>query len=458
MNLRKLLYSESKTDHQGRERIITLSVHAFVALYPRFQSIYDLEEHFQRRTKSGALKTSLISEIVQWVEQKPDWVQSRVEVILQLTAELETLVEKFKKAHSPDAFKELVKYVAALIPPGEVFLYALDETHVLDCLAGTTRVDQPRILVREDPILAKNIEVGNAVLNNYDDEVSYFRTVIPLVMIGKLEPTTIGAIIIKTASEIEFSDLLFLSILLPRISRSALELIAIDRERKLTDLNVGLDYLQHQFRKPANNISDLLKLMSQMPEIIKTEKLKQRFETLRLMSDYSIFTSKRIESSIELDRGTYVLQVDQLDLLSLVREILEMLTAYHYPVREKSKKITLLHSSPCVVPGDAYLIKLAAGELIENAMRYAMEEITLKVVQNETYGFIEVSDDGKRSERDEKRYFKEPFSSEQGGTGKGLPFVKRVAEKHEGTYGYVYRDTKVFFIGIPKHSKLTESE
>ena len=468
--LRTLLYANGEINHKQSKVLLTICVQLFIALYPRFQTINDLQTKLQQDTKAGALKAALVAEIDRYFFADSDngiphdGAQTKVEEAVRLITELTNLLIGFKNAPSLDVFNKLVRILNGMVKGSEVFLYELDESEVLECMAGTSRIQKPRIYVKDNKMLEECLELGNLLLNNKGGEDNDFLSVVPIVTVRELKPKSIGAFIIHTPVEIDFADLSFLSVLLPSISKVAIDLISLDRERKLTDLNVALDYLQHQFRKPASTISDRLTQIK--PAVAKTsnDELKSLFNIVNLLNNYSLFIVDKIGQTVALERRTYTPELEDVDLAALVREAFELLSSYNSPrlgkwTRGQWKKMRLIDPLPSRAKADTYLLKLAIGEYIENAVEFSRSQVIVAITEEKSSFCIEVKDDGKRRPEKEPLYFREQFSTRRGGTGKGLLFVKNVADTHGGKYGYEYHEghetPKVFYIKLPKNT--TES-
>lgn len=98
-------------------------------------------------------------------------------------------------------------------------------------------------------------------------------------------------------------------------------------------------------------------------------------------------------------------------------------------------------ADPIIIPIDAPLIEDAVLNLIINAIESADGDgqVTIRVAQNdpeadfEDEAIIEVSDNGRGiSEADLLRVFNPFFTTRPGGTGLGLPAVRRIARAHGG--------------------------
>ena len=83
-------------------------------------------------------------------------------------------------------------------------------------------------------------------------------------------------------------------------------------------------------------------------------------------------------------------------------------------------------------------LEQALGNLVDNALRYGGDAVTLDAAQRDEQIELHVLDDGNglRTEfltRAFDRFSRADASRSRGGTGLGLSIVKAIAESHEGT-------------------------
>jgi hypothetical protein len=115
---------------------------------------------------------------------------------------------------------------------------------------------------------------------------------------------------------------------------------------------------------------------------------------------------------------------------------------FYLPAAEvKDVALSFGSVGPVMVSGDPVLLAQAVGNLIDNALKYAGEQGSVRVdVQQRTDGAVEicVSDDGPGIPDDEKpkvaqRFYRGDASRGTPGVGLGLSLVQAVAKLHGGT-------------------------
>ena len=124
---------------------------------------------------------------------------------------------------------------------------------------------------------------------------------------------------------------------------------------------------------------------------------------------------------------------DDVDLGDVVREVRDL----HLPTAiEREVAIRMdLPEGPVICRGNADLLAVAIGNLLENALRFAPKDSDVLITLDEA-ATITVSDSGPGLPPDRLTDVFEPFvrlKKRRGGHGLGLAIVKAIAELHNGT-------------------------
>ncbi|MGA9117237.1 MAG: ATP-binding protein [Bacteroidota bacterium] len=139
------------------------------------------------------------------------------------------------------------------------------------------------------------------------------------------------------------------------------------------------------------------------------------------------------------DRGIYEMQLQEVDLTELARELLE-----DGAVLAESKRITvsLAAGDPVRIVGDRERLRQLFLNLIDNAVKYTPEggTVSLGVERRDGTAVFHVSDSGIGIPEEERekifgRFYRvdKARSREMGGTGLGLSIARWIAELHRGT-------------------------
>lgn len=151
------------------------------------------------------------------------------------------------------------------------------------------------------------------------------------------------------------------------------------------------------------------------------------------------FIIKDLDLITQFETGVTSLQIEQFDIATLIRDIVEMLEIQ----ADKSGinlQCNLSNSSPIMVSGDIERITQVLTNLVVNSFKYGVEngttEIELKQL-NESKILVRVIDNGKGIEEEHlPRLFERFYRVEktrnrnEGGSGLGLAIVKHIIEAH----------------------------
>ncbi len=184
----------------------------------------------------------------------------------------------------------------------------------------------------------------------------------------------------------------------------------------------------HELRSPLARIRMGLELMGapSSPEF-KTEIARNISELDQLIDE--ILLASRLDAR-EADLGS----IESVDLIGLAAEECARVGAELLLQPNSS-------ASPCTelaVPGVSKLLRRAVRNLLENARRYAPQEITLSLSQNAKHAVIRICDRGPGVPENLRERIFEPFyrlpgaTERDGGVGLGLALVKSIAQRHSG--------------------------
>jgi signal transduction histidine kinase len=139
--------------------------------------------------------------------------------------------------------------------------------------------------------------------------------------------------------------------------------------------------------------------------------------------------------SVQIETGKISLQVNELELTSLVQEICRIQSQVN-----RTHRIVFEAGGECRIIGDPRLLERVVTNLMSNAVKYSPPNsaVLLKVWGDDSKAVITVKDEGAGMSKDEIQELFQPFQrlSRTGGlaegTGLGLFSVKRIVEAHGG--------------------------
>ena len=198
----------------------------------------------------------------------------------------------------------------------------------------------------------------------------------------------------------------------------------------------------------VSNVSHELKTPITSIKVLADSLLMQKDTPNELYREFLVDITDEIErenkiindllSLVKLDKTAGDMNIINMNINDLLEQILKRLR----PIA-KSKNIEMIYESfrPVFAEVDEVKISLAISNLIENAIKYNVEDGWVRVSLNadHKYFYIKVSDSGIGIPLEEQDYIFERFyrvdkarSRETGGTGLGLSITKNVIQMHRG--------------------------
>jgi signal transduction histidine kinase len=190
--------------------------------------------------------------------------------------------------------------------------------------------------------------------------------------------------------------------------------------------------IAHEIRNPLSTLRMNLQLLRED----WADPVSEREQKGRRRIDVLLRETERLENVLTGFLGWasgHRLLLEPTDLNQLAGELLDFMA----PQAERSRVRFLREFSPDVPPVevDANLIRQALVNLLVNAMQVMPDggDVTLRTVSNGRFVRLSVTDTGPGIPPEHRdRIFNLYFSTRPGGTGLGLPMVKKIVEEHGG--------------------------
>jgi two-component system sensor histidine kinase CreC len=193
--------------------------------------------------------------------------------------------------------------------------------------------------------------------------------------------------------------------------------------------------LTHELKSPLAAIRGAAELLE---EEMPTEKRKQFLSNIRRETARSESLVRDLLQLTELERKPHLEHRRQLNITTLCRELadetLPRLTKNNITLKTQLEQDVHL-------TGDAMILKLAIGNLLDNAIGFSPDDstITLELTHVDNIAILHVDDQGPglpdyAVERAFEHFYSLPRpGSDYKGTGLGLPLVHEAAKLHDGT-------------------------
>jgi len=185
----------------------------------------------------------------------------------------------------------------------------------------------------------------------------------------------------------------------------------------------------HELRSPLARMKMAVSMLDDAsPE--QQQRLKREIDTNVAELDAlveEVLLASRLDAVQRVDRR------DPVDLLALAAE-------------EGARVDAAVDGASVTVAGDERLLRRALRNLLENARRYAGDDVVVLVAANGNQASVQVCDRGPgvpeaQRERIFEAFYRMPGHAEQaGGVGLGLSLVKQIAERHGGSVRCTARD------------------
>ncbi len=235
------------------------------------------------------------------------------------------------------------------------------------------------------------------------------------------------------------------------------EKFARDKDNELNKEKINFfTSISHEIRTPLTLILGHLERLFEFDDL--SGKLRNELAIVRRNGNRLLILVNQLLDFRKMESGQMRLKVAELDLVSIVSEILS-------PFRELAmqKEITLNFDYPSELANvwiDASKIDIILYNLLSNALKFtpAKGVIRLSVARNQSGVKMQVADSGTGIAREDlERVFQPFFQGNAGakygvtGTGIGLALVKDVVELHHGTIEVqsIEGEGTVFTVGLP---------
>lgn len=201
--------------------------------------------------------------------------------------------------------------------------------------------------------------------------------------------------------------------------------------------------VSHQLRTPLSAIKWTVNLIEKEQINNLTGEIKDRINDIKENNQRMINLVNDLLNVSRVEQGKLGLDNESFSLAKTAQELIK-----EYTPLAKAKNLQLsLESEPNLplISGDPQAIKLALGNLIDNAIRYTKEQgaVEIKILKNGSYLRCEVKDGGVGiPKQDQNKIFQKFFRSQNvmkyqtEGTGLGLFIAKAVINESKGKIGF----------------------
>ncbi|MAD96183.1 MAG: two-component sensor histidine kinase [Flavobacteriaceae bacterium] len=211
----------------------------------------------------------------------------------------------------------------------------------------------------------------------------------------------------------------------------------INNQKELASIkNDLISNITHEFKTPITTISTALEAIDNFNAINDKEKTKKYLNmSSQQLNKLHLMVEKLLETAT-LDSESLLLKKSQQDLVQMCQKLVEKNQELH-----NYKSISFSTNSKEVVRHiDDFHFENVISNLIDNAIKYGGEEISIEVNAEKGQTTIRVNDNGKGIDKNQQEKIFEKFyrvpkgnTHDVKGFGIGLYYCRKIVEKHNGT-------------------------
>ena len=316
---------------------------------------------------------------------------------------------------------------------------------------------EPGIDFTEDNEFRENTGFDLAIIEGYDHS-------------GRVSAFLLG----EKTNHLKFSEeeiylFRFLSIqtskALEKLENSRRLLVKEEETKRLRELNELKSYfvssVSHELKTPLTSIRLFSELLENK-EDISIDKKKNYLNIIQGECDRLTRLVNNILDYSRIEKGKMAYYFSKVDLANLTEEVLNTFI-YQLKIQGFEHNINK-HGNDFNVLGDKDSLILVIGNLLNNAIKYSLDEKRIDIILSEKQDnvLIEIEDRGIGiSEDDKTKIFNSFFRSEDynvsrsGGAGIGLSLVKKIVDAHRGKINVDSLPGKgsKFIVELPKDLK-----
>ncbi|MBT8243624.1 MAG: HAMP domain-containing histidine kinase [Winogradskyella sp.] len=279
--------------------------------------------------------------------------------------------------------------------------------------------------------IKKNIPKND--YEDYDLQIESKSTFLPKGSLLKLSfDNETFNVLKRSSSGILISTFLILAV----ISCLFYLLKIIKHQKQLAEVkNDLISNITHEFKTPIATIGAALEGINNFNIIDDKEKTKKYIDmSSGQLSKLNLMVEKLLETAT-LDSESLELNKEKIDLVSLLSSLCS-----RYQTQNSNKTIqTSFKVESLIASVDIFHFENALNNILDNAVKYGGDIITVDLIPNKTNFNINISDNGitlnkSSKERIFEKFYRVPKGNQHDvkGFGIGLYYTKSIIEKHDG--------------------------
>lgn len=253
----------------------------------------------------------------------------------------------------------------------------------------------------------------------------------------------------RSLVEIVLSLLLSLSIILCLLYL----LKTINRQKKIDEIkNDLISNITHEFKTPITTVSTAIEGLRNFNDVNDAAKTKRYLDiSSEQLKKLEIMVEKLLETA-SIDTDKLVLQKEKTNLIVLLKNLVEK----HAMICHNKTLVFNSEMEQLLITADVFHLENAISNLIDNAVKYGGDEISVSLSFDKNQIEIKVEDNGDGIEKSQRekifdKFYRIPKGNihDVKGFGIGLFYSKKIIEKHNGTLELVPTHLTTFKITLP---------
>lgn len=315
-----------------------------------------------------------------------------------------------------------------------------------EILRKNIKIDYGILQINNDSVIQKyHLEQKNLELSTFGNS-----TFLPQNHKLKLLFSNPKILILKRSmTEIVLSLLLSLSIIFCLLYL----LKTINRQKKIDEIkNDLISNITHEFKTPITTIATAIEGLRNFNDVNDAEKTKRYLDiSSNQLKKLEIMVEKLLETA-SIDTDKLVLQKEKTNLILLLKNLVEK----HAMICPSKTIVFTSEMEQLLISADVFHLENAISNLIDNAVKYGGDEISIQLFYDKKQIKIKVEDNGNGIEKSQRekifdKFYRIPKGNvhDVKGFGIGLFYSKKIIEKHDGKLELVPTHLTTFKITLP---------
>lgn len=219
--------------------------------------------------------------------------------------------------------------------------------------------------------------------------------------------------------------------------------VTILRQKKLSDIkNDFINNMTHEFKTPISTIALATEMAVENSQMNSAPRLNKYLGIIKEENKRLAAHVEKVLQMALLDKGEVKLKMTDVEIHD---QVMKALSSQNMQIEQKNGAVELeLEAENEVIHGDELHISNIISNLIDNAIKYSSEQLSLKITTRNVIGGIEiaVTDKGIGMNKEQQQkifdtFYRVPTGNvhDVKGFGLGLSYVKKMVEAHQGTIG-----------------------